>query len=188
MKRDRMMKAITRVLAPIGFERSGPRWLRQADDVLEVVSLNVAKGGERVQVELGIFDPVPYRQVWSTIPRTVTDAECVVRRDLGYQCGDSGPWDPESTRDCDIVAGLLSNCGVAWLESMHSRRARVSFLRDCATIPSELAMLAMSEAAIGEIVAARRRLEALRARVVGDAWRDKIDDMLAILDRNTTPF
>lgn len=134
-------------------------------------------------VELGVFDPDVYLQVWPTPPATVTVAECVVRVRLNELGGLGTVWFEEQPEDIDTVLSLLSEPSLRWFESMHSAVERVGFLRHRphALVPSESVMLALSELAVGDEAAGRDRLVDLQATVIGP-WKDTIRGLLGRLD------
>ena len=187
MTRRHVSEAITAVLKPAGFHRKGTRWYRTIGYSTDVVALTTSKAGDSVSVELGVFDPVPYRQIWA-IPKTITEADCVVRIDLGHLTGVMGAWDPDDPGSIDEPAKLLRLHGLAWLDALQTRKERVDYLRhlrERKLIPSESVLLALSEAAIGEIHDSRHRLRSLRSKLEGP-WAEVVDTLLARLDGEGT--
>lgn len=179
MTRRDVAQAISGALQPIGFHRTGTRWYRTSGALTDVVALTVSKAGDTLSVAVGVFDPVPYKPVWSAVPRTITEADCVVRGDLGFLCGVVGAWSPDDPADQGLIVSSLQECGIPWLDSMHSATARVEFLRGRHLIPGDTVLLALSEAALGEPEMARERLTGLRERLTAGPWRDTVDQLLS---------
>lgn len=179
MTRRDVAQAISGALLPIGFHRTGTRWHRTSGVITDVVALTVSKGGDTLNVAIGVFDPVPYEPVWGAVPKAITEADCVVRVDLGFLCGVLGAWSPEDPAARGRIVRSLEECGIPWLDSMRSATARVEFLRGRHLMPGETVLLAMSEAALGDLDMARERLSGLRGRLTGGPWRDTVDQLLS---------
>lgn len=180
VSRSDVSKAITAVLAPAGFRRRGTRWYHDVDDVRDVVSLITGKSGDHLSVEVGIFDPRPYRHIWP-IPKTITEADCLVRADLAMLAKVPELWYLDDPDVASTIPNLVRDVGMPWLASMHSSRGRIEWLESRNLVPSETALLAMAELEAGDAPRARWRLTQLRTRVDGP-WRSKVDELLDAID------
>lgn len=148
----------------------------------DVVAIVRSKSGQSVDVELGVFDPLPYVQLWRRLPKTITEADCVVRIPLDTLADTRRIWHEDSQEDAVVLAHLLKSEGLGWLEALHDAQARVSHLRQRPwLIPTEAALLALTEAEMGDRSAARSRLQSL---VLGpdDEWSIRIGSLLSSLN------
>lgn len=180
MSRRTVAAAITDAIGPTGFRRRGTRWYRKVGDVSDIVSLTTSKAGDMLSVELGVFDPSVYELVWST-PKTVTEADAMVRADLGSLAGVAGEWGQDIPDSGDEIVRLLQAHGLRWLDRMHSAQARIAELGSQRLLPTEAVMLAVAEALAGHSEQARERLRHTRDEVDGP-WRTKIESILAKFD------
>lgn len=187
MSRRDLSEALTAVLAPAGFHRRGTRWYRTLGATTDVVALVTSKSAETVSVELGVFDPVSYRRLWPT-PKTITEADCIVRVDLGRLAGSSHLWDTDSAGDISEIVALVQRYGLEWLDNLQTREDRVAYLRQPLggrLLPMEIIHLAHAEADLGDLDDARHRLQALRDRTEGP-FLDFLDGIIARLE--TRPY
>lgn len=174
--------ALDTTLSPIGFARHGSRWYRRLGRLTDVVSTVRSKSGESVDVELGVFDPLPYSLLWNRTPKTITEADCVVRVQLDALADTRRIWHEQSQEDAIVLAYLLKDAGLSWMDMMHDAKARVAHLRARRwLIPTEAALLALSEDAVGDKVSARSRLQSLLSDAEGD-WKARIGELLRNLD------
>jgi len=173
--------ALDATLKPRRFTRRGSRWYRKQGDLTDVISVIRSKSGASVDIELGVFDPGPYVALWNRLPNTITESDCVVRAEVGALADAGRVWHEGSQEDAIVLAHLIREQGLGWLDSMHDATARVVYLKSRKWLaPTEAALLALSEEGIGDRASARARLRALISEDNED-WDFRIRDLLAHL-------
>lgn len=87
------LDALHSVLAPMGFARSRSRWARSLGRMVDVVELERAKSGLSSRVNVGIFDPEPYRHCWpeKVPPKYPDSGSCIVKQRLQSEGVQSWP-------------------------------------------------------------------------------------------------
>jgi hypothetical protein len=71
-------------LRPAGFARRKAVWNHRHDALIDVVDLQVSKGGEDVTLNCGVLDPVVHLKAWSSeVPQFVQEPDCTVRARIG---------------------------------------------------------------------------------------------------------
>ncbi len=182
VKTSPLSGALDATLRPMGFARRGPRWYRERDGLTNVVSIVRSKSGQSVDVELGVFDPLPYLRLWTRSPKTISEADCVVRVQVDALADTRRIWHEQNQEDAIVLAHLVKTEGLRWFDTMHDTKARVADLRARKwLVPSEAALLALSEDAIGDRASARARLTSLLSGS-SDDWSHRIGALLNELD------
>lgn len=101
-----------------------------------------------------------------------------MRAELDTLAGTRRTWREDRQDDAVVLAHLLKTDGLSWLRRMHRAESRVSYLRERRwLIPTEAALLALTEDAIGERAAARARLEELLLDSPRD-WESRVRSLL----------
>ncbi len=187
MGKSQLVRALHRsVLGPAGFSLRGSTWNRKSGDLVDVVTVVPSKGGESIEVYLGVHDPVIFERVWGPHRGSVTESACLAILDIGELIGE--PWRIWHWDDASHAARLeaaLAHDGLPWLSQMHDRERIVEFLltRPGALVPSQIVLLALLEEGIGRRDAACERLALLVRRMSGlsPLWEEKARTIAAAM-------
>jgi len=115
-----VLSACQAVLQSHGFARKGSTWNRGSDPFVDVVNVQVAKSGDAVALNVGVFYPPAYVMCWGTeAPRFPKEENCIVRTRL-HRAPDGGDWWQLAAGDApQQVAAALAADAIAFLDRMH---------------------------------------------------------------------
>lgn len=171
-------------LRPAGFRRSGLRWNRPGEGLVDVIDLQVAKSGGRLTVNLGVYDRLVEYVVWGERPRPfISPPDCTVQTRLGFLIDGGDRWWPIDVDSVNQISQALLGHGLPWLLRTQSRPAMIDFLisrgvaRDLYPLPA--LQLAVLYHFVGEANESTRIIEHIRSRAGGES----VDHLERAIDR-----
>jgi len=176
-------KAIDDVLRPIGFKKKRHVWNRNHENYIDVVDMQIAKSGDGLAINIGVFEREIYTECWQERgPEFVDEASCIVRTRLGQLIDGKDRWwklgDPDGLRE---VKKALGEFGLEFVERMHSARGMELFLDESGVRKSYYPLPAIYLAIIilksGNRSDGCQLLQELKGRNTGD-WQRRVDYIL----------
>lgn len=172
------------VLRPLGFKRQKARWYRRTSSSIDVVELQVSKGGDSVTANIGVLDSEIFRLCWGQdSPGVIQACHCTVETRLGNLAAGRDTWWPLSSPD---FAPAIATHAQLFLEQVHApgglEKVLASSLERSGLRgdPSRVIYLALLRNRRGDRTAACQLLADLRSRT-SDAWKSRVSTVAAAI-------
>jgi uncharacterized protein DUF4304 len=176
-------REIDQLLRPLGFKRQEGAWNRKGDRLIDVVSMQLSKTGNRMTVEAGILHPVAYTKCWEQpVPDFVDAPECTIRARVADLTDDIDRWwsldEPGTAADIvDKIASVL----LPFIERNHTDDAIERTLADSRPVKNlsapETVYLAVLRHHRGDTEGACALLRQFGDKVLG-AWKPAAEKLM----------
>lgn len=177
--------AVDHSLRPLGFIRHKSVWNRRSGGVVDVVDIQVSKGGESVTINAGVLDPDVHEMLWNApAPATVEEPHCTVGTRIGALIDGIGGrdiwWKLADGATCDRLANAAIDHALPFIDRMRSRPAMVQWLTDTGVAgkkyPPPIINLAILRALTGETACACALLDRVRGNAPG-GWAERAGEV-----------
>lgn len=172
------------VLRPLGFKKEKARWYRRRNSSIDVVEIQVSKGGDSVTANIGALDSEIFRMCWGQDPAGVIQAShCTVEARLGTLATGRDTWWPLGSSE--FVPAIAIHAQL-FLEQVHAPGGLEDVLasslerRGLRGDPSRVIYLALLRNRRGDRSGACQLLADLRSRT-SDAWKSRVSTVAAAI-------
>lgn len=169
-------------LKPLGFQRQGRTWNRRSGSFVDVIDVQVSKGGHTLTVNVGVLDPGVHASLWGAGPPAfVEEPFCTVRARIGELMGDTDVWWSIGEGEAlEKAVEAVETHALSFLERMHAREAMKEFLVPAQVMkrkyPPPAISLAILKNELGDHAGACEALDRLQNQPLG-AWRARIAEV-----------
>jgi hypothetical protein len=128
-----LAQRIDHVLRPLGFKRREATWNRSRDRFIDVVELLISRTGERVTVDLGIFDAAAFTKTFGEAPPDFPEApDCAARARLGalVSGGRDKWWQLNEPGPAKEIADSIAATALPWFAAIDSTDALIRALSE----------------------------------------------------------
>ncbi len=175
---------IDRELTPIGFRRKKATWNREHGLLVEVIDIQVSKGGDSVTMNVGVLSRPTYFGCWGRDAEAfIEEPFCTVRARVGQLLDNKDRWwDVGNSGTGEELVDSLAAQVLPFLERMHSLEAMRDWLASTG-MPSPKSPLpsicfAVLQSQLGDIDAACAVLAELENKSLG-AWKARAQEVAA---------
>jgi hypothetical protein len=173
------------LLLPLGFRRQRETWNRRSGTLVDVIDVQVSKGGDAMTANAGVLDLEIHRQCWGEDPpEFILEPRCTVRARLGQLINGGDAWWPMGSAE---LSRAVAARAVPFLERMHAPGEMEGFLSSSIAFnakhpyPPPVIYLALLMNKRGDRTGACTLLSELQKKALG-AWRSRIRDVSARLE------
>jgi hypothetical protein len=177
-----VLKQLDELLLPLGFRRQQETWNRQLETLIDVIDVQVSKGGDTMTANVGVLDPELHSQCWGEdVPSFVQEPQCTVRARVGQLMSGRDVWWPVGSRE---AVDAVATCALPFLERMHAPGRMEEFLASSSGVkakhphPPPVIYLALLMNKRGDRTGACKLLSELQERALG-AWRARVREVAA---------
>ncbi len=177
-----IISSFDQVLAPMGFNRKKTTWNRETGSLVEVIDIQISKGGELATMNAGVLSRSIYFVCWGRDAEPfIEEPFCTVRARIGQLINNLDIWwnvggksAPEEMIEC-LIAQILP-----FLERMQSLKGMRDWLASTG-MPSPKNPLpsicfAVLQSQLGEVVSACEALAELERKALG-AWKARAQEV-----------
>jgi hypothetical protein len=178
-----LVRAVDAVLNEHGFARKKMTWNRRSDGLVDVVDLQVSKGGESVTLNAGVVDRDVRKLVWGAEPREFfQEPEGTVRSRVGQLIGDHDVWWPLDEAAAEEISRTLVPHVLPFLDRMHDPLEMEAHLSADVgkSYPPPIIYLAILKHRRGQSAETEALLSALCERT-SEPWQERIAEIWASL-------
>ncbi len=178
-----LIGAVDAVLKEHGFARKKMTWNRRSDRLVDVIDLQVGKGGDSLTLNAGVVDRDVRKLLWGPeLSGFLQEPECTVRSRVGELVGDHDIWWPLDEDAAHEIARTLVHYVLPFLERMHDPAEMEGHLSAHVgkSYPPPIIYLAILKHRRGEAAEAEALLRGLNERTSGP-WQKRIAELSASL-------
>lgn len=186
MNAKAIIEHVDGMLKPLGFARQKQTWNRRFGTFVDVVDLQLSKGGDTVTSNVGVLHREVYATCWGNCcPNFIEEPHCTVRMRLGELAGAKDVWwKLDADNVVTSVGDALIRDGIPFMNQMHSVDAMEHFLTNAQVekkrYPLPIIYLAILNHEQGNRSTACRLLSSLKEKTIGE-WLNRIDQVAARL-------
>lgn len=174
-------------LAPKGFVRRNTTWNRALDQLVEVIDIQISKGGETVTMNVGVLERGVFSACWGRDPEPfVEEPECTVRARIGRMLDNKDRWwNIEDANAADEMVACLKEHALPFLARMHSLEEMRAWLASSGSPsprnPLSTICFAVLEWRLGNMSRACTILAGLQVKALG-AWKTRAKEVSARIE------
>lgn len=181
-----VIKALDGLLGPLGFERRKHTWRRNSGPFVDLIDVQISKGGDSLTLNAGVLDPEVFVCAWGAHPDVVQEPDCSVRARVSDLASDrKGVWMPlDAPETPELAVEAISVYMLPFLERMHTRETMQEWLMERGVLrrpyPPPIIYLAILMYLTGDDQGAFSVLDRLHAST-NEGWRTRVDEVRARL-------
>lgn len=165
-----------------GFDRHKMTWNRKSDSFIDVIDVQIGKGGDTITINAGAFHSGVYHTCWATDPPSVIEEPmCIVRARIGQLIdGKDQWWKTDENKAGEDMAGKVRDYVLPFLDGLHSLESIENALTEVNVVekkyPLPVIYLAIIKSQLGDKGGACTLLAQLASKTVS-SWHDRVGNL-----------